>query len=64
MDVSGHLYDKVSVNGDLSVSGDLDCNKLSVNGSFSDQGTLKAKSGSINGEAIVKGGIESNFDVH
>ncbi len=61
MDVSGHLYDKVSVNGDLSVRGDLDCNKLSVNGSFNDQGTLKAKSGSINGEAIVKGGIESNF---
>lgn len=57
MDVSGHMYDKVSVNGDLSVSGDLDCNRLVVNGTFSDQGTLKAKSGSVNGEAIVKGGI-------
>ncbi len=61
LDVSRRVYDKVSVNGDLSVSGDLDCNRLVVNGSFSDQGTLKAKSGSINGEAIVKGGLESNF---
>jgi cytoskeletal protein CcmA (bactofilin family) len=59
MDVSGHLYDKVSVNGDLSVRGDLDCNRLVVNGSFSDEGTLKTKSGSINGEAIVKGGLEA-----
>jgi cytoskeletal protein CcmA (bactofilin family) len=59
MDVSGHMYDKVSVNGDLSVSGDLDCNRLVVNGTFSDQGTLKTKSGSINGNAVVNGGLEA-----
>jgi cytoskeletal protein CcmA (bactofilin family) len=59
MDVSGRLYDKVSVNGDLSVRGDLDCNRLVVNGSFSDEGTLKTKTGSINGDAVIKGGLEA-----
>ena len=59
MDVSGHVYDKVSVNGDLSVRGDLDCNRLVVNGTFSDNGSLKTKSGSVNGNAVVKGGLEA-----
>ena len=60
LDVSGHVYNKVSVIGEMYVRGDLDCNRLSVNGTFSDQGTLKAKDGSINGEIEIKKGLESD----
>ena len=55
IDVSGHVYDKVTVIGDLAVSGGLDCNRLSVIGTFRDEGIVKTAQGTITGEASVKG---------
>lgn len=61
LDISGYLYNRLVVNGDLSVKGDLDCNELMVNGTFRDEGILKAKKGKINGEMSVKGGLVSDW---
>jgi len=61
LDVSEHLYNRVVVNGNISVKGDMDCNELVVNGSFVDEGSLKAKKGKINGEVIVKGNLGSDL---
>jgi len=55
IDVSGHVYDKVTIIGDLAVSGELDCNRLSVIGSFRDEGTVKTAQGTITGTAFVNG---------
>ncbi|HMK47676.1 MAG TPA: hypothetical protein VK436_13710 [Methanocella sp.] len=55
LDVSGHVYNKVTVIGDLATIGNIDCNRLSIIGSFRDEGTLKTAQGTITGKASVNG---------
>ena len=54
---NGGKYNSVIINGNGSVSGDLDCVYLRVNGQGNVKGNVKADSFKINGNSSIKGDL-------
>ena len=54
---TGGKYNSVTINGNGSVSGDLDCVYLRINGQGNVKGNVKADSFKINGNSSIKGDL-------
>ncbi|GAX89414.1 polymer-forming cytoskeletal protein [Effusibacillus lacus] len=57
---AGGVYEKVSVNGEAEIAGDLDCTHLKINGNCTFHGNVKAKLFRIAGNADVDGSISGD----
>ncbi len=54
---AGGKYDSVTINGNGSINGDLECVYLRVNGQGNVKGNVKADSFKINGNSSIKGDL-------
>lgn len=57
---TGGFFDKVKINGDGRIGGDIDCYKFTTNGSSQTHGNVKADQISVNGTANFNGNIQSD----
>jgi cytoskeletal protein CcmA (bactofilin family) len=55
----GGLYDKVTINGDGRINGDVECEKFTTNGSSQIHGNIKALKLTTNGSTHVYGNVLS-----
>jgi cytoskeletal protein CcmA (bactofilin family) len=56
---SGGVYDRVRINGDATITGDLECREIVCNGRVKVTGNVKAKLIRINGEGSLEGRVEA-----
>jgi cytoskeletal protein CcmA (bactofilin family) len=57
---SGGVYDRVRINGDATITGDIECVELICNGRVKVAGNLKAKSIRINGDGTFEGQVDAD----
>lgn len=57
---SGGVYDRVRINGDATITGDLECNEIICNGRMRVKGNVKAKWIRIYGDGNFEGHVEVN----
>jgi cytoskeletal protein CcmA (bactofilin family) len=56
---SGGMFQKVKINGDATISNDLDCIELRVNGTNRIMGNVIAKHIKVNGMSVIEGSVDS-----
>jgi len=57
---SGGEFDKVSINGDGTISGDVECNKFNTNGNSQVNGSIRAEYVSIHGSSDATGNVKAD----
>lgn len=56
---AGGTYQKVKINGEATVSGDIKCDEFICNGKARVRGSIKAKMIRVNGEVTFEGSVDS-----
>ena len=60
MTMPGGSYERISLDGVITIDGDLDCDEIRTNGMITCTGKVKSKRGKLNGTASIKGRLESD----
>jgi cytoskeletal protein CcmA (bactofilin family) len=56
---SGGVYDRVKINGDATITGDIECEELICNGRVKVKGDMKAKVIRVHGDATFEGSVKT-----
>ncbi|MFD0678063.1 MULTISPECIES: hypothetical protein [unclassified Paenibacillus] len=56
---AGGIFDNVKINGEGTISGDIESNEFKTNGSSRTQGNVKSKVIKVNGIARIEGNVEA-----
>jgi cytoskeletal protein CcmA (bactofilin family) len=56
---AGGIFDDVNINGEGTISGDIECNDYKINGTSRIVGNVKAKEIKVNGHSEIEGSVQS-----
>lgn len=59
--VSGGVFNRVSINGNGRVEGDVDCNRLKAQGKSEVEGNVKAQLIDVKGNLMILGALDANI---